>query len=171
MSHTPPFRQAFTAAMVFLAASGANLSAATLDTPPESLSQLVVPLHLVVYDPCRDEDVELKGTLSFRGATIVSQDGATELQYGLQAAEVHGAGIKTGTRYDLVGDSHGATDRRDRVITEDDFRVIARQEPGVAVDRASVEPRYTATLEVTFSERGAIEAVVAKAVVTDMECL
>jgi hypothetical protein len=171
MSRPTSFRQAFTAAMVLLAASGANISAATLDPPPETLSQLVVPLHLVVYDPCRDDDVELKGTLSFRGATMVSQDGTTALQYGLQAAEVHGAGVKTGTRYDLVGDSQGVTGHLDRLVTEDDFRVIARQEPGVEVGRASVEPRYTATLEVKFSERGTIEAVVATAVVTNMKCL
>jgi hypothetical protein len=170
MSHTAPFTRAFTAAMVFLAASGANLSAATLDTPPETVS-LVVPLHLVVYEPCREDAVELKGTLSFRGATMVSQDGTTELQYGLQAADVHGAGIKTGARYDLVGDSHGVTGRLDRLVTEDDFRVIARQEPGVEVDRASVEPRYTATLEVTLSGKGTIEAVVPKSVLTDEECL
>jgi hypothetical protein len=145
--------------------------ASTLDTPPETIAQLAVPLDVVVYEPCRDEEVELEGTLTIQGSIIASEEGTIELQYALQAADVHGSGLETGARYDFVGESHGVTSRLGRLVSADDFQVIAQREPGVEVDRVCVEPRSTVTLSVTFSEKGTIEAVVPASVLTDEKCL
>ena len=100
-------------------ASGAR--AATLDTLPETPAQRV-PLDVVVYEPCRDEEVALAGTLSFQGATVVAEEGTDELHYALKAADVHGSGLKTGTRYDFVGESRGVAPHLERLVTVDDFR-------------------------------------------------
>jgi hypothetical protein len=144
--------------------------ATTLDTPSETVAQLVVPVDVVTYEPCEDEPVELKGTLSFQGSLVSSEGGEVELQYALQATDVHGSGLETGARYDFVGESQGSVRHLDRLVSADDFQAIARREPGVEVARASVGPRYRVAFAVTLSEKGAIETVVPTSVFTDEKC-
>jgi hypothetical protein len=129
----------------------------------------VLPLDVVAYDPCRGDEVELAGTLSFQGLTTVSADGATGLQYAVQATEVRGSGLGTEAPYELVGEAQGLVSPLGRAVTADDFHLIAQDKPEVG--RASAEPRYTITLGVTLSELGAIEAVVPERVFTDEKCL
>ena len=155
---------------MLLLSPASGVRAATLDTLPETPAQRV-PLDVVVYEPCRDEEVALAGTLSFQGATVVAEEGTDELHYALKAADVHGLGLQTGARYDFVGESQGVTSHLGRLVSADDFQVIAQREPGVEVGRVSVEPRYTITLSVTFSEKGTIETIAPTSVLTDEKCL
>lgn len=172
MSHLPPpLVAALLVAAALLSPRVSGVRAATLDTPSETVVQLAVPLDVVVYEPCRDEEVELAGTLSFQGSTAVSEEGKMELQYALQAADVHGSGLETGARYDFVGESQGVTSHLGRLVSADDFQVIAQREPGVEVGRVSAEPRYTVTLSMTFSEKGGIETIAPTSVLTDEKCL
>jgi hypothetical protein len=169
LSRTAPFTLALSTGMLMLSlASGVR--AATLDTLPETPAKRVVPLDAVVYEPCRDEEVKLAGTLSFQGSTAVPEEGKAELEYALEVTDVHGLGLRTGVRYDFVGESQGVVSHRERIVTADDFRLLARSLPG-EIGRASAEPRYGVTFAVTLSEKGAIETVVPESVFTDETCL
>jgi hypothetical protein len=76
-SRTALFALALSTGMLLLSlASG--VCAATLDTLPETPAQRVL-LDVVVYEPCRDEEVALAGTLSFQGTTVVAEEGTDEL--------------------------------------------------------------------------------------------
>ncbi len=160
---------ALLAAAVLLSQAASVARATTFDAPP-TVVQLVVSLDVLAYEPCWDEKVELAGTMSFQGSTIVSEEGEVELQYALQAIDVHGRGLETGLRYDLAGEAHGVARHLDRVVTADDFRMVTRPEPGVKIHRASAGPRYAITLDVTFSAEGAVETVVPTSVLTDEKC-
>ena len=89
----------------------------------------------------------------------------------LETAEIHGSSLESGLPYELVGESEGFFSGRSRLVTEDDFRLLAQKDPGLDIDRASAGPHYTIVLGITLSGDNAIEAVLPESVSTDADCL
>lgn len=144
---------------------------ASADAEPV-VSRTTAAVDHTIFQPCAGEKVDLTGHLRVGILSRATGPDRHEVRYTVDAAQVTGSGRSTGGVFRLAGAVAGdvTVERRERIVTVADFRILATRSPGVAVGRGRAAPRAKVALSFPVPEEGKLPDARVDAVAVDQKC-
>lgn len=136
------------------------------------VSRTTAAVDHTIFQPCAAELVDLTGHLRVGILSRATGPDRYDVRYTVDAAQVTGSGRSTGGVFRLAGAVAGdvTVDRRERIVTVADFRILATRSPGVAVGRGRAAPRAKVALSFPVPVEGKLPDARVDAVAVDQKC-